>query len=243
MLYPRVTAACTLALWLSVSGLPVLDAQGPAPSTITLTASPNPVRSSDELAATTIHWDTGDGTAAEVVVARGSSPPMTFARGARGRATATWIARQSEYTFTLYALTPSRRVLTSVRVSRDDASPPRREPHLSASPNPVPGDAHLEATIVRWDTGDDSPGRVMLSADGGPPRLLASGSTGVSTLPWIVRGSRYTLSLESADRQPLAADVTVIRAPLWTSLQRCALYTAGLMLAGVCGWLYWRVGL
>lgn len=85
----------------------------------TLTANPNPVSSNG---ATTISWNTGDGSNAQVWVAVNGGGKVLFAQGPSGSAPITWISAGNTYVFKLYAGTAQSTVLASVSVSQSASS-------------------------------------------------------------------------------------------------------------------------
>jgi hypothetical protein len=83
-----------------------------------LVASPNPVPGGSGAGATTIVWNTGDGTFGEVYVSVNDGPEVLFAGGPQGSQEARWITSGSVYVFRLYKVAPGRRLISSVAVRR-----------------------------------------------------------------------------------------------------------------------------
>jgi hypothetical protein len=82
-------------------------------------------------------------------------------------------------------------------------------------------------TTISWNTGDESAGKVCVSANGGQEFLFAAarlradyrrlhgdtgGTLGSAAAPWIRTGCRYDFRLYNSDHTELLAKVTVNRA-------------------------------
>ncbi len=89
----------------------------PGASTATITASPNPVPAGQQAGTTTVTWNTGDGSAAEVYVSPGGGPEAVFAAGPSGSVAAPWIAAGITYEFRLYAGTEHTKMLAKTQVT------------------------------------------------------------------------------------------------------------------------------
>jgi hypothetical protein len=87
-----------------------------------LSASPNPVPAGDPdqpLGATTITWDTGDGTIGDLYVKVDRAPEVFMARAPSGTHRVGWIQSDSFYEFRLYAKKRSK-LLARLEVTQDD---------------------------------------------------------------------------------------------------------------------------
>jgi len=97
------------------------EKQGAAahPTKATLSAAPNPVPVpvGGGLGATTVSWDTGDGSVGEVYLYQDGSPEMLFARSPKGSQVANWISPKATYEFRLYAGTQHLNRLATVKVT------------------------------------------------------------------------------------------------------------------------------
>ena len=166
----------------------------------TLYASPQPVAPPGGLGTTGITWDTGGNGSGDVRVSVNGGPEVSFAGGERGTRSAPWIQPGGSYVFRLYvAGTP----LAAVEV--------RTAAGLGAAPNPVPIDSSITgSTTISWSTGTAQVGQVWVSANGGPPLLVAQGPDGTVAAPWIQPGSTFQFVLYdgTARALPLSA-VTV----------------------------------
>ena len=89
----------------------------PAASGATITASPNPVQTSQGLGTTTITWNTGDGTAGEVYVYDEDGHEGLLAKGPAGSAAARWIQAGKTAEFRLYAGYEHAKVLARTQVT------------------------------------------------------------------------------------------------------------------------------
>ena len=87
-------------------------------STATITASPNPVPTSQGLGTTTITWNTGDGTVGQVYV---ESPDKgresLVAASPTGSVTVRWIVAGQTAEFRLYAGTEHTKILAKTQVT------------------------------------------------------------------------------------------------------------------------------
>ena len=93
------------------------SASSPAASAATITASPNPVTTGEGSGATTITWNTGDGTAGQVYVSEDGKPETLFAAGPTGSAPAPWIRAGKTFEFSLYAGTEHAKMLVKTQVT------------------------------------------------------------------------------------------------------------------------------
>ena len=84
-----------------------------------LSAAPNPVPAGTGLGSSIISWDTGDGTIGEVVRSTREIPEEAFGSGARGTKAATGLVVGIAYEFRLYAGAGQKRLLDTVRVTRN----------------------------------------------------------------------------------------------------------------------------
>ena len=89
----------------------------PGASTATITASPNPVPVGQGTGNTTITWNTGDGSAGQVYLAKDGEPEAIFASGTPGSAAAPWIEAGTTYEFRLYAGTEHTKMLAKTQVT------------------------------------------------------------------------------------------------------------------------------
>lgn len=126
----------------------------------------------------------------------------------------------------------------------DDSSNAGRRPFLSAEPNPVPGPGHLAATTIHWDTAGTE-GRLVVSVDGGPERLLATGAAGAATADWIAPSTQYHFALYGGrePERPVLARIQVTRARAWPIRPAVLVYGVGILLTTFCLWGYWRINL
>jgi hypothetical protein len=90
----------------------------PGASTATITASPNPVPTSQGVGTTTVTWNTGDGTDGQVYVGSpDGGPESLFAAGPTGSVPAPWIRAGKTGEFRLYAGTQHAKVLAKTQVT------------------------------------------------------------------------------------------------------------------------------
>ncbi len=110
-----ILAVIPLALLLAGCRSPATTAATGGP--LGISASPNPVPAGSET--TTITWSTGDKSMGEVYLSRNGGPEKLFAGlSPKGRQDATWI-KDGEYEFRLYEGKEHKKVLASVKVTRD----------------------------------------------------------------------------------------------------------------------------
>ena len=120
-------AACLILLLCAAPALARLsppqqrDPGGDKPSHAapSITATPNPVPSGSQAGKTTLTWNTGDGTVGEVYLYVSGQPEKLFTRGAKGSKDAPWINAGPVYEFRLYAGTDRKKILASVKVTRN----------------------------------------------------------------------------------------------------------------------------
>ena len=84
-------------------------------------------------------------------------------------------------------------------------------PALNASPNPVPAGEGMGKTTISWNTGNESAGKVCVSANGREESLFAAARRGSAAAPWIRTGCRYEFRLYNSDHTELLAKVAVNR--------------------------------
>lgn len=90
-------------------------------------------------------------------------------------------------------------------------------PSIVATPNPVSSAHGRGRTTIVWDTGNEPPGQVFVSEDGGPEILFAGSSRyGSQEAGWIGKGKSYEFRLYSADRTRRLATVIVKSRDEWT---------------------------
>jgi SAM-dependent methyltransferase len=87
----------------------------------------------------------------------------------------------------------------------------RRQPLLSAEPNPVPAGQQSGKTTVSWDTSDGSIGKLYVSVNSGQEMLFADGRRGSAPAHWIETGSIYEFRLYNSDHSELLAEIAVTR--------------------------------
>ena len=88
------------------------SAASPAASAATIT-----VTTGEGPGATTITWNTGDGTRGQVYVLEDGGPERLFVEGSTGSAPATWIQPGKTFEFRLYAGTEHAKVLAKTQVT------------------------------------------------------------------------------------------------------------------------------
>ena len=85
----------------------------------TITATPNPVPAGSGPGATTISWDTGDGSKGQIYFAvNNGTEKKWFDNAVRGSQEAPWINKGAVYEFRLYAGQSREKLLASVKVSK-----------------------------------------------------------------------------------------------------------------------------
>ena len=212
--------AVILTLGAAAAAAPAGEQSASPQTRATLTAAPNPVPATPGMGTTTIAWDTGDGSWAQVFLSVAGGPEQLFVEGPRGAKNAPWISPRITYEFRLYAGRERRVLLAAVPVSQTmgepasggrqtpDQPPAPRAPglraSLSASPNPLP--AGSKRTTITWDTRDGSAGEVYVSAEGRAEELLSRGARRSVEIDWISPGNTYEFRLYAgaAHRQLLA---------------------------------------
>ena len=90
----------------------------PAASGAPITASPNPVPAGQGNGTTTISWNTGDGSWAQVYVSVDGGSEALFASAPQGSAAAPWIETGKTFEFRLYAGTEHTKLLAKTQVTR-----------------------------------------------------------------------------------------------------------------------------
>ena len=89
----------------------------------TLTASPNPVPAAGAgPGTTTITWNTGVNSSGQVYVSLDGKPERLFATRPSGFKEARWISHGVTYEFRLYEGTDHKKLLATVRVTRERAN-------------------------------------------------------------------------------------------------------------------------
>ncbi len=167
-------------------------------------ATPNPVPRTAPMGSTTIVWDSGDGSWAQVYVSVDGKPETPFFEGPKGNQTAPWIAHGSQYRFRLYKAMAHTELLAEVMVAQ--------EAFLTADPNPAPAQKGFGKTTIAWSTGNGHTGQVYVSAAGAPEVLFGEATGGTLEAPWIGAGDyRFTL-YEGTDRRVVLASAVVRRA-------------------------------
>jgi IS5 family transposase len=89
--------------------------------TAVIRAAPNPVPAGAGLGATTIRWDTGDGSLGQVYIAENGVESKMLAQGAKGSKEVRWIKSGTTYEFRLYAGKERATLLGKVVVTRNKA--------------------------------------------------------------------------------------------------------------------------
>jgi hypothetical protein len=79
-------------------------------------ADPNPVPAASGQGTTTISWNSGDGSMAEVYLMNAKQQETLFSGGATGSQAAPWIAKGGKYEFRLYAGKEHKTILARVAV-------------------------------------------------------------------------------------------------------------------------------
>jgi hypothetical protein len=91
-----------------------------AQSAANIEATPNPVPYGERAGATTISWNTGDGSPGQVYMSKDSGPEQLFAEGAKGSQDAAWISIGVTYEFRLYSGMERRTPVAVVSVTQTD---------------------------------------------------------------------------------------------------------------------------
>jgi hypothetical protein len=87
----------------------------------TLDATPNPLPAGKDLGVTTISWDTGDKSFAQIYISENGGPDTKmFAEGAKNSKQVKWIKTGHSYEFRLYAGKEHQLLLAKVLVTRAD---------------------------------------------------------------------------------------------------------------------------
>ena len=84
-----------------------------------ISAEPNPVPAGDGPGKTTITWDTGDGSVAEVYLSVDGGEEKVFGKHSKNSQEAPWISAGPVYEFRLYQGTERTQLLGSVKVTRN----------------------------------------------------------------------------------------------------------------------------
>jgi hypothetical protein len=196
-----------------------------------------------------VRWHTGNGSDGLVYVSQDGAGEFLFARGPSGSAVADWVGSGSAYEFRLYSGTSDRALLATATVRGDydvhtgvEQSSAVPESTLSASPNPVPPGFWLGDTVLSWDTGDGSVGRLVVSVDGGADALVAIGVRGSARASWIDVGReyRFTLYRDGSEGRALRS-VVVTRRPRSLAIASTIAALSAVVTAGLVGLLGWRV--
>ncbi|MEO6224143.1 MAG: hypothetical protein ABIP90_12920 [Vicinamibacterales bacterium] len=198
--------ACVAVLWVLPLTASAAQTRGPA-----ITASPNPVPTADR-AITTITWNAGPGSTAEVWVSINGGQEILFGgESSEGSKDADWIDAGSAYTFRVYQGSSHSKLLGSVEVQR--ATEPA---FIRATPNPVPTDAtgFNGKTRIEWNTGNGKPGMVYLSINAGPEVLVAVGARRAVDAQYVRLDSSADFVLyDESHRVRLAAVEVLPRVP------------------------------
>jgi hypothetical protein len=170
-----------------------------------ISASPKLVSCATGRGSTTITWNAGGYSTAEVWVSVNGAKEMLFAglsgSGVQGL---DWISAGSTYDFRLYEGAAHTKVLGSAEV-RCAAEPA----FIRAIPNPVQTDrtGSNGQTRIEWNTGNGKPGKVTLSINGGNELLVMNGARGALDVSYIRRDNQFTYRLY--DESHLEAEVRV----------------------------------
>ena len=84
----------------------------------TISANPNPVPGGAGWGTTTITWNTGDGSWAQIYLFVEGEPEKLFSEGASGSQPAPWIGAGPVYEFRMYEGKEHKRLLGAVKVTR-----------------------------------------------------------------------------------------------------------------------------
>jgi hypothetical protein len=166
-----------------------------------LSASPNPVPTSEGSGRTTISWNSVDG---KIYFSESGRDEVLFADSPRGSQDADWIREGASYEFRLYNFGHTE-LLAKVRVDAPEMAPPA----VHASPNPVPASEGLGETTISWNSVD---GAVYVSVNGGNEMLFADSPRGAEEANWIEGGSHYEFRLYNAGHNELLSKVVVTMA-------------------------------
>ena len=82
-------------------------------------ATPNPVHVEGKSGTTTIEWDTGDDSDAQVYLCPPDKEDQLFTGGAKGSQVANWIVKNGRYEFALYAGKEHKTKIATVIVTSD----------------------------------------------------------------------------------------------------------------------------
>ncbi len=85
-------------------------------------------------------------------------------------------------------------------------------PMVTASPNPVPTHKDTARTIISWNTGTATLGKVYVSMDGQQESLFATSPQGSAPANWIRTGSTYEFRLYDSNHARLLDKVVVATA-------------------------------
>ncbi len=85
-------------------------------------------------------------------------------------------------------------------------------PMVTASPNPVPAHKDTARTIISWNTGTATPGKVYVSMDGQQESLFATSPQGSAPANWIRTGCTYEFRLYDSNHSRLLDKVVVAAA-------------------------------
>lgn len=131
-----------------------------------------------------------------------------FASGAEGSAKTGWIETGRLYKFSLYSAASQSTVLASVSVTRDaaaaahnhsDETPGQNEAFITAAPNPVPMGSDPGKTVIRWSTGDGSPGAIYVSIEDQRMRYPAKGREAIEQVERLrTKGGEFLIAPRNA---------------------------------------------
>ena len=195
-------------------------AQGPS-----IAANPNPVVCTAGPGHTTITWNAGAASTAEVWVSTDGAPEMLFGGESReGSHSVNWIRAGLTYDFRLYQGTAHSNRLRSLQV-RCAAEPA----FIRATPNPVRTDATgmNGQTRIEWNTGNGQSGSVLLSVNGGKELVVANGARGSVNVPYIRRDASFQFRLY--DNTQLTAAVEVLPSRPWGRVVAWVTFAATLL--------------
>lgn len=171
----------------TMSGIDIVS----APTTGSLTVSPNPVPLTSTVGTTILTYSVSGGGTGQVYVSVNGSGDVLLTQGNGGSVTIPWISPGFTYVFTLYTGTGHSTSLAHTSVTA------QASPVLTASPNPVSVAGALGNTTITFSTGDGTIGQVYVSVNGGTEILISQGAGMSFTLPWIALGNTYTFTLYS----------------------------------------------
>ena len=112
-------------------------------------------------------------------------------------------------------------------------------PFVRAVPNPVPTGTGLGVTTIEWDAAHDQSGEVLVSTNGGPLRVFASGRRGTLRAGWIEADATYVFRLYGDRPNIDLASIRVTRAsrynPITLGIWSARVFVALLLLRAIAG--------